>query len=87
MKTYRFGVNLGPSRSRAEWVEKAQARGSWLFDVDRAGAPNTQLKPLAVWLSSACGPAADHGMAAVTDAAILSRLDLHRPGRFAVIAG
>ena len=65
----------------------AQARGSWLFDVDRAGAPNTQLKPLAVWLSSACGPAADHGMAALTDAAILSRLDLHRPGRFAVIAG
>ena len=24
MKTYRFGVNLGPSRSRAEWVEKAR---------------------------------------------------------------
>jgi hypothetical protein len=24
MKTYRFGVNLGPSRSRAEWVDKAR---------------------------------------------------------------
>jgi hypothetical protein len=24
MKTFRFGVNVGPSRSRAEWVEKAR---------------------------------------------------------------
>ena len=24
MKTLRFGVNVGPSRSRAEWVEKAR---------------------------------------------------------------
>jgi probable F420-dependent oxidoreductase len=24
MKTYRFGVNVGPSRSRAEWAQKAR---------------------------------------------------------------
>jgi alkanesulfonate monooxygenase SsuD/methylene tetrahydromethanopterin reductase-like flavin-dependent oxidoreductase (luciferase family) len=24
MKPFRFGVNVGPSRSRAEWVEKAR---------------------------------------------------------------
>jgi alkanesulfonate monooxygenase SsuD/methylene tetrahydromethanopterin reductase-like flavin-dependent oxidoreductase (luciferase family) len=24
MKTFRFGVNVGPSRSRAEWGEKAR---------------------------------------------------------------
>ena len=24
MKTFRFGVNVGPSRSRAEWAEKAR---------------------------------------------------------------
>ena len=24
MKTFRFGVNVGPSRSRVEWVEKAR---------------------------------------------------------------
>jgi alkanesulfonate monooxygenase SsuD/methylene tetrahydromethanopterin reductase-like flavin-dependent oxidoreductase (luciferase family) len=24
MKPYRFGVNVGPSRSRAEWVDKAR---------------------------------------------------------------
>ena len=24
MKTFRFGVNVGPSRSRTEWVEKAR---------------------------------------------------------------
>jgi alkanesulfonate monooxygenase SsuD/methylene tetrahydromethanopterin reductase-like flavin-dependent oxidoreductase (luciferase family) len=24
MKTFRFGENVGPSRSRAEWVEKAR---------------------------------------------------------------
>ena len=24
MKTFRFGVNVGPSRSRADWVEKAR---------------------------------------------------------------
>jgi hypothetical protein len=24
MKIFRFGVNVGPSRSRAEWVEKAR---------------------------------------------------------------
>jgi hypothetical protein len=24
MKTFRFGVNVGPSRSRAQWVEKAR---------------------------------------------------------------
>jgi alkanesulfonate monooxygenase SsuD/methylene tetrahydromethanopterin reductase-like flavin-dependent oxidoreductase (luciferase family) len=24
MKTFRFGVNVGPSRSRAEWLEKAR---------------------------------------------------------------
>ena len=24
MKPFRFGVNVGPSRSRAEWAEKAR---------------------------------------------------------------
>jgi hypothetical protein len=24
MQTFRFGVNVGPSRSRADWVEKAR---------------------------------------------------------------
>jgi alkanesulfonate monooxygenase SsuD/methylene tetrahydromethanopterin reductase-like flavin-dependent oxidoreductase (luciferase family) len=24
MKTYRFGVNVGPSRSRAEWAQEAR---------------------------------------------------------------
>ncbi len=33
MKPFRFGVNVGPSRSRAEWVEKARRIEALGYDV------------------------------------------------------
>ncbi|HEY3909139.1 MAG TPA: LLM class F420-dependent oxidoreductase [Stellaceae bacterium] len=33
MKPFRFGVNVGPSRSRAEWVEKARRLEALGYDV------------------------------------------------------